>query len=57
MSSLIQTIAETTVLVLVFVGGVAIIKTSLTPQQSVLTDTRFRNSLLKRGGKTRKNKN
>ena len=57
MSSLIQTIAETTVLVLVFVGGVAIIKTSLTPQQSVLTDTRFRNSSLKRGGKTRKNKN
>jgi len=57
MSSLFQTIAETTVLVLVFVGGAAILKTSLTPPQSVLTDSRYRNSSLKRGGKTRKHKN
>jgi len=40
----------------VVVGGIAIIKTSLTPQQSVLTDSRFRKSKIN-GGKTRKHKN
>jgi len=57
MSSLVQTILETTLLIGVFIGGVAILKTSLTPPQSVLRDSRFRNSLLQRGGKTRKKKN
>jgi hypothetical protein len=56
MSSLLVSIIETTILVGVFVGGVAIIKTSLTPQRSVLTDSRFRRKHLK-GGKTRKHKN
>ncbi len=57
MSSLLETIIETTILVGVFVGGVVILKTVVTPQRSVLTDSRYRNSSLKRGGKTRKNKN
>jgi hypothetical protein len=57
MSSLVQTILETTLLIGVFIGGVVILKTSLTPPQSVLRDSRFRNGLLQRGGKTRKKKN
>ena len=56
MSSLLETIIETTVLLGVFVGGIVIIKTSLTPQKSVLTDSRFRKSKIN-GGKTHKNKN
>jgi hypothetical protein len=56
MSTLLETIIETTILVGVFVGGAAIIKTSLTPQRSVLTDSRFRKSKIN-GGKTRKHKN
>ena len=57
MSTLLETIIETTILAGVFIGGVAILKTVVTPPQSVLTDSRYRNSLLKRGGKTRKHKN
>ena len=57
MSNVLQTVLETTVLVMVFVGGAAILKTTLTPQQSVLTDSRYRNSSVRRGGKTRKKKN
>jgi len=53
MSTLLETIVETTVLVLVFVGGAAIIKKSLAPPQSVLTDSRFRKNKFN-GGKTRK---
>ena len=54
MSNVLQTVLETTVLVMVFVGGAAILKTSLTPPQSVLTDSRYRNSSVRRGGKTRR---
>ena len=56
MSTLLETIIETTILIGVFVGGAAILKTTLTPPQSVLTDSRHRKTIV-RGGKTRKHKN
>lgn len=56
MSSLLGSIIQSTIFVGVVVGGIIIIKASLTPQRSVLTDSRFRKKRLN-GGKTRKHKN